>query len=138
MDLNYFSILSIAWALVGILTRILMTAFGERWNEWEMSSAYKKERPGWVVIVSLLGILLVAFTWYQVMNTEVAYAWIIAALLTVTLVKISALLFRYEAFRRFASEVLTDPAKKKQLTISVFLLSLVMLWMGIFLYGGGL
>ncbi len=138
MNLNYFSILSISWALVGILTRILMTIFGERWNKWEMTKAYKEERPRWVVAVSLLGVLLVGYTWYQVMVSDLAYTWIIALLLTVTLVKIGALLFRYDAFRAFARDVLGNPAKKRQLTLSVFLISLVMLWMGFFLYGGGL
>lgn len=134
MNFNYFSYLCFIWAIIGIVTRILMTVYGERWNKWEMDQAYKEEKPKWIYLISLLGILLVAFTWYQVFNLDVEYSWIIALLLSLTLVKISALLFNYEKFRAFASETLNDPKKKIRLNISVFIVSIVMILLGLFVY----
>lgn len=134
MNFNYFSYLCFIWAIVGIVTRILMTVYGESWNRWEMERAYKKEKPKWIYLISLLGILLVAFTWYQVFNLDIEYSWIIALLLSLTLVKISALLFNYEKFRAFASDILNNPKKKLRLNISVFIVSIVMILLGLFVY----
>ena len=134
MKFNYFSYLCFIWAIIGITTRILMAVYGERWNKWEMDQAYKEVKPKWIYLISLLGILLVAFTWYQVFNLDVEYSWIIALLLSLTLVKISALLFNYEKFRAFASETLNNPKKKLRLNISVFIVSIVMILLGLFIY----
>lgn len=134
MNFNYFSYLCFIWAIVGIVTRILMTAYGERWNKWEMDHAYKEEKPKWIYLISIFGVLLVGFTWYQVVNLNVKYSWIIALLLSLTLIKISALLFNYEKFRAFASETLNNPKKKLRLNISVFIVSIVMIILGLFVY----
>src|SRR6056297_906988 len=117
MDTLYFRYLCYGWAAVGIITRILMLGFGDKWNEWEMKNAYKEEKPKWIYIVSILGVLLVGYTWYMVITTSVPYSWIIATLISLTLIKISNLLFNYNKFREFASSVLNDRKKKMQLTI---------------------
>lgn len=134
MNLNYFSYLCFGWAAVGIITRILMVGFGKKWNDWEMASAYKSKKPIWIYIVCALGLIIVAFTWYQVFTLNVKLSWIIAALLSLTLVKISNLLFNYDKFREFASKTLNDPKKKLKLTLSVLVLSLVLIFLGIFVY----
>jgi len=134
MNLNYFSYLCFGWAFVGIVTRILMVGFGDKWNKWEMNNAYKEKKPFWIYIVSGLGMALVIFTWYQVFRLDVKYSWVIALFISLTLVKISALLFRYNEFRKFAAETLNDPKKKMKLTISVFLMSVIFILMGIVLY----
>lgn len=43
VELNYFSILCFLWAIVGIVTRILMVSLGKQWNDWEMEKAYREE-----------------------------------------------------------------------------------------------
>ena len=134
MNFNYFSYLCFVWAIIGIATRILMTVYGERWNKWEMNHAYKEEKPKWIYFIAFIGILLVGITWYQVFNLNVAYSWVIALLLSLTLIKISVLLFNYEKFRVFAAETLNNPKKKIRLNISVFILSIIMIWLGLFVY----
>jgi len=134
MNFNYFNYLCFGWAFVGIVTRILMVGLGDRWNKWEMKSAYKEKKPLWIYIISALGLALVIFTWYQVFKLDVRYSWIIALLISLTLVKISALLFKYNEFRKFASETLNNPKKKMKLTISVFIMSIILIVMGIVLY----
>jgi len=134
MDTLYFRYLCYGWAAVGIITRILMVGFGDKWNEWEMKNAYKEEKPKWIYIVSILGVLLVGYTWYMVITTSVPYSWIIATLISLTLIKISNLLFNYNKFREFASSVLNDKKKKMQLTISVFIMSVMFILLGYNLY----
>jgi len=132
--MNYFSCLCFAWSIVGIVTRILMTVYGEKWNKWEMDHAYKEEKPKWIYFLSLGGVFLVLFTWYQVFILTIEYSWIIASILSLTLIKISALLFNYEKFRKFASETLNDPKKRIKLNVSVFIVSMLMILLGIFVY----
>jgi len=111
-----------------------MVGFGDKWNKWEMNNAYKEKKPKWIYLVSGLGFFLSAFTWYKVFTTDVKYSWVIAILISLPLVKISALLFRYDEFRKFAEETLNDPKKKMKLTISVLLMSVIFIVMGIVLY----
>ena len=134
MNFNYFSYLCFVWAIIGIVTRILMMVYGDRWSKWEMNHAYKKEKPKWVYLVSILGVALVLLTWYQVFSLSIEYSWVIALLLSLTLVKISALLFNYQKFRIFASEILNNPKKKLKLNISVFIVSIIMIVLGVFVY----
>ncbi|MDF1616898.1 hypothetical protein [Petrocella sp. FN5] len=134
MAYNYFSYLCFGWAFVGIVTRILMIVFGERWNRWEMERAYTQKKPIWVIVISIISVIVVVFTWYQVFNLEVAYSWIIAMLTTLTLVKIAILTFNYDQFRVFASNTLNNPEKKMLLNSIVFVLSLVFIVLGIFVY----
>lgn len=134
MEFNYFSYLCFGWAFVGIITRILMVGLGERWNRWELQRAYAKKKPKWIYGLAMGGIILVGVTWYKVVSLEVRGSWIIATVLSLTLIKISALLFNYEKFRRFASDTLNNPRKKMRLTISVFLMSIVFILLGLFVY----
>ncbi|EOD00205.1 hypothetical protein [Caldisalinibacter kiritimatiensis] len=108
MDLNYFSILCFFWAFVGILTRILIVALGDKWKEWEINKAYAKERPKWLNYIGIFGFALVIFTWYKVFTTNVGFSWIIAVLLSLTLIKLYKLTFDYNEFREFVINVFED------------------------------
>lgn len=134
MEFNYFSWLCFSWAFVGIVTRILMIVLGYKWNKWEMDRAYTKKKPAWIYGVGGLGFALVVYTWYQVFNLEVAHSWIIAVIISLSLIKISALLFNYSKFRKFASETLNNPQKKRILNLSVFLMSIIFIMLGIYVY----
>lgn len=131
---NYFSILCFIWAFIGITSRFLIVYLGERWNKWELNNAYSKEKPKWIYIISLISVFLVIYTWYQVFITEVRYSWVIATLISLTLIKVSALIFNYDKFRAFAIEVLNNKSKLQQLNIGVLFFSIICIGMGLFLY----
>jgi len=131
---NYFSLLCFFWAFIGIISRFLIVFLGEKWNKWELNSAYSEEKPKWIYLISIISLFLVIYTWYQVFITEIEYSWIIAALISLTLIKVSALLFNYEQFRTFAKEVLNNKSKLQQLNIGVLLFSIICIGMGLFLY----
>lgn len=134
MDFNYFSYLCFGWAFVGILTRILMITLGDKWNKWEMDHAYAKKKPIWINIVGVFAVAIIAFTWYQVFNLDVDKSWIIAVITSLTLIKIFILIFNYDNFREFASKTLYNPRKKMKLNILVFLMSVVFILLGLFVY----
>lgn len=134
MDFNYFSYLCFAWAAVGIITRVLMVTMGDRWNKWEMEKAYASHKPAWIYIIAVFGLLMIAITWYQVINLDVRYSWIMAVFVSLTTIKLSALLFKYDQFRQFASETLNNPEKMKKLNISVLMISVIFIALGVFVY----
>ena len=131
---NYFNILCFGWAAVGIVSRFLIVFLGDKWNKWELNNAYSKQKPKWIYLVGTFALLLVIYTWYQVLTTNIEHSWIIAVLVSLTLIKVTALLFKYEKFRKFAKDILNSKQKLKQLNISVFTFSLVCILMGLFLY----
>ncbi len=133
-ELNYFSALCFFWAAVGIVSRIFIISLGKRWTHWELEKAYAKEKPNWIYGIALFSVMLVVFTWYQVMALDIAYSWIIAVLVTLTLIKVSFLLFQYDEFRRFVSTIFNDNQKLLRLNLTVFIFSAGFIVMGLYLY----
>lgn len=132
--MNYFKILCFVWAFIGIGSRIIMGMMGESWKEWELDSAYATKRPKTITFIGILGYLLVIFTWYMVITTTVSNSWIIAALVSLTVIKISTILFKYDVFRAFAVKTLNDKKKMMSLNVGVLIYSALLVGMGIFLY----
>jgi len=133
---SYFSYLCFFWALVGLSSRFFIIKLGNKWNEWELEKIYSQNKPKWIYFLALLGILLVAFTWYKVFTTQINYSWIIALLISLTLIKIFNLLFRYEQFREFVVNTLNDKKRWLKINISIIIFSIILTLMGFFLYSG--
>lgn len=123
-----------AWAAIGIGSRIAMAVMGSTWKEWETENAYKAERPAWVVVVGLVGIALIGLTWYVALTGEQDYGWIVAALLSLTGVKIAALLFNYEQFRSFVVNALSNSRTMAMLNVGVVIFSAGLIALGALLY----
>lgn len=133
-SLNYFQLLCFFWAALGILSRIAMVVMGDRWRTWELSKVYTKAKPNWINVVGVLGYLMLTFTWYQVYVTNVPYSWVIATLMSLTLVKLSLFVFDYDTFYSFAVTALHNRTKMAWLNIAVLVLSVVFVMMGTVLY----
>ena len=121
--MNYFQFLSIAFGLILILTRPAIQFFQKQWNAFELNTAYTEKQPRWVWYVGIFGLGLVIFTWYMHFTAGVPYSIIITLMLTVTLVKMSQVLFNYKQFRAFAVRVLEKDRKTLTL-INIFALAL--------------
>lgn len=128
--MNYFSALCFAWAAVGLVTRVLIVGLGERWARWETGAVYTPKRPAWLLPLGLAGAALVAFTWYMAFTSGVPHGWAAALLLTLTLGKIGAFLFRYDAFVGFVRRAFETPALLRNINRFVVCLSLVLLVLG--------
>lgn len=133
-SINYFQFICFLWAAIGIISRIAMAVMGEKWDDWELKSAYGSKKPAWINIVGIIGYGMVGFTWYKWFTTDIAYSWVIAVLVSLTVVKISTLLFNYQAFRQFLKITLNNKKKMLYLNVSVVIFSLVLVWMGVHLY----
>lgn len=135
IEWNYFRILSIAYGLVMILKGPIIHILGEKWTKFELGTAYTEKQPLWVWIVGAAGILLVIFTWYMFFTTEVQYSLIITLIITLTMVKVSQVLFNYKRFRTFAVKVTTkDTSVLTALNIVTAVIGVFLVLLGIFIY----
>lgn len=130
----FFKIVCFVWAAIGIISRIAMAVLKEKWAVWEENRAYKARRPAWVVVVSVFGFCMIAATWLVYIIVGVPYGWVLAALITLTAVKISSLLFNYSKFREFLKETLASRQKMMRINVSVIILSAGLIALGLFLY----
>ncbi len=133
--MNYFQILSIAFGLLLILTRPAIQFFPKQWNAFELNTAYTEKQPRWVWVVGLFGLGLVALTWYKHFTAGVPYSIVITLLLSLTLIKMSQVLFNYEQFRVFVVRVL-EKDRKTLVLINIFalILGIISLLLGFLLY----
>ncbi len=133
--MNYFQGLSYVFGTILILTRLLIQFFPERWNRFELNTAYTEEQPRWIWYVGGFGLLLVLFTWYQHFTLDVPNSLAITLVLSLTLIKTSQVLFNYQQFRQFVVRVLTeDRAVLARINVAATLLGLAVLSMGYCLY----
>lgn len=134
MELNFFNITCFAYAGFALLTRLLIFIFKDDWNQWELNKAYSEKKPAWIYFLALFSISFVLFSWFKVWSSSVDYGWILAGLLSLTLIKISQLLFNYNRFRAFVAEALYSREKMLFINIGVFTFSIALILMGIYLY----
>lgn len=130
----YFKILSIVLGTIMILKLPLVHIYPEKWNQFELGVAYTKEKPKWVWIVGIIGILIIIITWYLYLNSQVKYSFIPTLTVTITLIKIFQLLFRYQKFRNFAQDV-TEKNRHILLMLNLvtFCFGIILLYVGIVL-----
>ena len=134
MEINYFAGLCFFWAAIGIGSRVAMAVMGERWRAWELGSAYTARKPRWLYGVGLAGVALLVLTWALVFTTDVPHSWIIAMLVSLTGIKLYAILFRYDEFRAFVARTLADRGQMALLNAGVLVFSGVLIGMGVWLY----
>ncbi len=90
------------------------------WDENKfIARAYSKERPGWIVPVAILGLLLVAFTWYKEVTTDVAYSLVITIIFSLTAIKALLFIFDYEKFQKWVAGMLVEKEGKKIVLIDI-------------------
>lgn len=133
--MNYFEGLAIGFGLVMILTRPLIHLFPQRWAEFEMNRVYTRRQPAWVWLVGVLGLGLVGFTWYWHFTRPVPYSVVVTLILSLTLIKLSQVLFNYQQFRAFAGRVLQRERRTLNfISLVTGMLGLALIGMGIWGY----
>lgn len=133
--MNYFKVMSLIFGALLILTRVAIHLFPKKWSDFELEKVYTERQPTWVWIAALIGLLIVALTWYMHLTGDVPYSLVITLLLSLTLVKVSQVLFNYKQFREFASRLLLKD-RKLLLLMNLFLIILgtTLIAMGLLLY----
>lgn len=133
--MNYFQFLSIGFGIFAIVVRSLIHILGERWTKFELDTAYTAKRPAWIWGAAAVGIAVTALTWYKHFTTEIPWSLAITIMVTLTLVKLSQVLFNYENFRNFAKLALVhDRRIIIAINVATITLGLAMIGLGIFVY----
>ena len=133
--MNWFKLLSLVWGAVMILRWPAMHLFPRAWNRFELGVAYTEKRGPWVLGAVAAGLAVVAYTWYEYVVRPIPYAIVVAVLATLTLIKLSQLLFGYGRFRQFAQHAMVED-RRKLLAINILtaLAGIGLVWLGLFVY----
>ena len=133
--MNYFQVFSIVWGVLMIGVRLLIHIIPEKWNDFELERVYKENKPKWIWLVGLIAMFIVGFTWYKELTTDIPYSLILSILITLTLVKVSQLLFNYDNFRKFVYKALVeDRSIVRKINIATTIIGIILILLGIFLY----
>lgn len=133
--MNYFKVLGLVFGLVAFLKPFYMHVLP--WDENAfIKKAYAEKRPKWIVWVSLIGFLLVGFTWYKHFTSDIQYSIVITLLFSLTLIKGLTFVFNYKAFYLWVSKMLSKNNGKKIILVDVAagVLGLVIIVLSLKLY----
>lgn len=133
--MSYFKIFGIVFGLAALLKPFYMHLIP--WDENKfIAKAYTKKRPRWIVPVAIAGLLLVVFTWYKEMTSDVPYSMVITIIFSLTVIKALLFIFDYQKFQKWVAGMLTEKNGKKIVIIDIAagLLGLIIVITSILIY----
>lgn len=117
--MNYFKALGILFGLAAMLKPVYMHLLP--WDENKFpAKTYAKKRPAWIIPVALLGLLLVALTWYVELTTDVTYSMVITIIFSLTAIKALLFLFDYQRFYNWLQQKLKEDSGKKIVIVDIW------------------
>lgn len=132
--MNYFQILGMGFGLVAFLKPLYMHILP--WDENKfIAKAYSEKRPAWVLVAATIGLLLVAFTWYMELTTDIKYSLFISILFSLTALKAVVFIFDYKKFQKWVAGMLANNKGKKIVVVDIFvgLFGLLVILVSLFL-----
>lgn len=116
--MNYFKILGIVFGLAAMLKPFYMHLIP--WDENKfIAKTYTEKRPKWIVPVAIAGLLLVAFTWYKELTTDIAYSLVITIIFSLTAVKALLFIFDYQKFQKWVAGMLAEREGRKIVCVDI-------------------
>ncbi|QVK16872.1 hypothetical protein KHQ81_08105 [Mycoplasmatota bacterium] len=109
----YFKCLGILFGIMAFLKPFYLHILPFDEKKW-IQKMYPEEKPYWINIISILGLVLLIVTWIIELVTQISLSIVISLLFSCTLIKIIVLLFNYEKFYSWLTNLLK---KEKQLYI---------------------
>jgi len=116
--MHYFKILGIIFGLAAMLKPFYMHLIPWDENKY-IAKAYTKKRPKWVIPVSIVGLILVAITWYKELTTNIPYSLIITIIFSLTAIKAIFFIFDYEKFQQWVAGMLAKEDGKKIVLVDI-------------------
>jgi small-conductance mechanosensitive channel len=102
---NYFKVLGIVFGLAAFLKPFYMHLLP--WDENRfIEKFYSEERPPYIIVIALLGLALIALTWYLHFTLNVANSIYITVLFSLTAIKALVLLLDYQKFQKAVASML--------------------------------
>lgn len=132
--MNYFKTLGIVFGLLAFLKPVYLHLIP--WDENRfISKAYSEKRPSWIIAVALVGLALVAFTWYKELTTNIRYSLVITLFFSLSAIKAILFIFDYSRFQKWVADMISRDKGRKIVMIDmlVSLLGLILIIASIFL-----
>jgi len=133
--MSYFKILGIVFGLVAMLKPFYMHLIP--WDENKfIAKTYTQKRPRWIIPVAIAGLLMVGFTWYKELTTDIPYSLIITIIFSLTAIKAIFFIFDYEKFQQWVAGMLAKDDGKKIVLVDIFagVFGLIVLTTSIIIY----
>lgn len=133
--MNYFKVLGIIFGLAAFLKPVYMHLLP--WDENKfIAKAYSNKRPGWIIPVAVIGLALVALTWYMHVSTDIPYSLILTIIFSLTAVKAITLIFDYQSFHKWVAKMLAKDKGRDIVLIDIgaSIFGAVILYLAIFIY----
>lgn len=133
--MNYFKVLGLIFGLAALLKPVYMHLIP--WDENKfIAKAYSEKRPAWIVPVAVVGLALVALTWYMHLTAGVPYSLILAILFSLTALKAIALLFDYKRFYNWVAGMLSKDKGRDIVLVDIAagIFGLAVVLLAIFVY----
>ena len=103
--MNYFKVLGLVFGLAAFLKPFYMHLLP--WDENSfIEKFYSEKRPPYIVVIALLGLALIALTWYLHFTLSIANSIYITILFSLTAVKAVVLLLDYQKFQKTVAAML--------------------------------
>lgn len=106
--MHFFQNLSLAFGIIAILSGSWILLWPEAYRSFG-SKRVPEKCPGWYLALSIPWLLLILFTWYQFLNTPSFPTLAITLILSLSLIKLYAIVFHYNSFREWAFFFLNAP-----------------------------
>jgi hypothetical protein len=104
--MNYFKVLGIVFGLAAFLKPFYMHLLP--WDENSfIEKFYTEKRPTYIVVIAMVGLALVALTWYFHFTLGVANSIYITVLFSLTAIKALVLLLDYQKFQKTVASMLS-------------------------------
>ena len=116
--MHYFQILGVSFGIIAFLKPFYMHLIP--WDENKfIAKAYTEKRPWWILPVAILGLLLVGFTWYKELTTDIPYSIIITILFSLTSIKAIVFLYDYQKFFLWIESMLKKEEGKQIVWVDI-------------------
>lgn len=133
--MNYFKVLGIIFGLLALLKPVYMHVIP--WDENKfIEKAYAENRPSWILPVAVVGLMLVAFTWYKHFALDVPYSIVLTIIFSITAIKALALIFNYKRFYEWVTSMLNKDKGRDIVLVDIGagLFGLVVVLLAVFIY----
>ncbi len=102
---------------------------------WAQNHYEREEKSFTVILLLIYGFVVLGLSWYAALFDYVQYGWILTAFITLSSIKLAAIIFNWEATsQKFVEFIKSGGIKLKILDLLVTALGFAFLWLGLVVF----
>jgi hypothetical protein len=115
---NYFKVLGIVFGLAAFLKPLYMHLLP--WDEKSfIEKFYSEKRPPYIIVIALIGLALIALTWYFHFTLGISNSIYITVLFSLTAIKALVLLLDYQKFQKTVAAMLSKDRGRSIILVDI-------------------